>query len=407
MSHATTEERHATWLELFFDLVIVAAVAQLAHLLHTGPDGRQLLIFAVLYYAMWSVWTGFTLYANVAATGTHLLTMLSAMFGIAVMAASVPQLAEHDRPQPFIIAYVACRMLAVASWKRSNEVMTEWPGVHQAIGLVPWVASLGFEEPARYWLWVLGIVVDLGFTLRASGSPDRVLAEQISDYERDQRRWTTRLVRRIAPWHEADPVPSAAAADRPHLGERLGLFVIIVLGEAVAQLVNEAAGTEQWSYEMWILVLVGFGLLVALWWLTLQYGSAAAPVAGAWSRALRLTMPVHYLTTAAIVAIAAGLGGMAAAGDGAHGGSAGRWLLCGGAAVYFLVGGPLGVTRAAGRWTAGWALPSAAGAALLGVLGAHLPAWSLVAGLLLLALWQIGYRRLTTPVTPVATEAAP
>ncbi|MGI5238040.1 low temperature requirement protein A [Dactylosporangium sp. CA-139066] len=30
------EERHATWLELFFDLVIVAAVAQLAHLLHDG-----------------------------------------------------------------------------------------------------------------------------------------------------------------------------------------------------------------------------------------------------------------------------------------------------------------------------------------------------------------------------------
>lgn len=29
-----TSERHATWLELFFDLVFVVAVAELAHLLH-------------------------------------------------------------------------------------------------------------------------------------------------------------------------------------------------------------------------------------------------------------------------------------------------------------------------------------------------------------------------------------
>ncbi|GAA2850615.1 hypothetical protein Acy02nite_33940 [Actinoplanes cyaneus] len=387
MSVTAAEERHATWLELFFDLVIVAAVAQLAHLLHTEPDGRLLLIFAVLYYAMWSVWTGFTLYANVAATRTRLLTMLAAMFGIAVMAASVPQLAEHDRPQPFIVAYLACRMLAIASWKRENEVMTEWPGVHQALGLIPWIASLGFDAPARYWLWALGIFFDVGFSLLASRSPERLLAAERRDYERDQRRWTTRLVRRFAPWHETDPAPQAAAADRPHLVERLGLFVIIVLGEAVAQLVNAAAGVDEWSYPMWLLGVIGFGLLVALWWLTLN----AAPASEA-LRALRLTMPVHYLTTAAIVAIAAGLGGLA--GESAHAGSAIRWVLCGGAAVYFLVAGPIGLSGAALRWTLGWALPSAAGAILLGAFGAHLAAWLLAGGLLVLALWQVGHRRL-------------
>ncbi|MFI1994093.1 low temperature requirement protein A [Actinoplanes sp. NPDC020271] len=394
MSPMAVEERHATWLELFFDLVIVAAVAQLAHLLHSEPDGRQLLIFAVLYYAMWSVWTGFTLYANVAATRTRLLTMLAAMFGIAVMAASVPQLAEHDRPQPFIVAYLACRMLAIASWKRENEVMTEWPGVHQALGLIPWVASLGFDAPARYWLWALGIVFDIGFSLLASRSPERLLAAERRDYERDQRRWTTRLVRRYAPWHEADPEPQAAAADRPHLVERLGLFVIIVLGEAVAQLVNAAAGVDEWSYRMWLLGLIGFGLLVALWWLTLN----AAPASEA-LRALRLTMPVHYLTTAAIVAIAAGLGGLA--GESGHASAAVRWVLCGGAAVYFLVAGPIGGSGTALRWTLGWALPSAAGAILLGAFGAHLAAWLLVGGLLVLTLWQVGHRRLASiPTVP-------
>ncbi|GAA4603688.1 low temperature requirement protein LtrA [Actinoplanes octamycinicus] len=395
MSEPAAEERHATWLELFFDLVIVAAVAQLAHLLHE-PDAERLLIFGILYYAMWSVWTGFTLYANVAATRIRLVTMLGAMFGIAVMAASVTPLVDDDHPQRFIIAYVACRMLAIASWKKSAEVMTEWPGVHQAVGLIPWVASLGFEAPVRYWLWAAGIAFDLAFTLLAARHPDRLMAEEREERDRRQRRWTARLARRRFGRTATPPVlpePRAVTADRPHLGERLGLFVIIVLGEAVAQLVNEAADVTLWSYDIWLLVLTGFGLLVALWWLTLQYGSAAAPVAGAWTRALRATMPVHYLTTAAIVAIAAGLGGLA--GEAEHAGAAVRWVMCGGAAVYFLVAGPLGFSGAALRWTLGWALPAAAGAVLLGIFGTHLPVWVLVAGLLLLALWQVGYRRMT------------
>jgi low temperature requirement protein LtrA len=145
------EERHATWLELFFDLVIVAAVAQLAHLLHEHVDGTRVLLFGVMYYAMWSVWTAFTLYANVTGIRTRQPAMLAAMFGIAVMAASVP-LVERGTPAAFVLAYVYCRFLSINSWKRESRVMTEWPGVQQAVGVIPWVASLGFQPPARYWL---------------------------------------------------------------------------------------------------------------------------------------------------------------------------------------------------------------------------------------------------------------
>ncbi|GAA4253113.1 low temperature requirement protein A [Dactylosporangium darangshiense] len=88
MATPAAEERHATWLELFFGLVIVAAVAQLAHLLHDGVTFEKVLIFAFAYYAMWSIWTAFTLYANVTGTRTRQRAMLAAMFGIAVMASS-------------------------------------------------------------------------------------------------------------------------------------------------------------------------------------------------------------------------------------------------------------------------------------------------------------------------------
>ncbi|MFG1604966.1 low temperature requirement protein A [Actinoplanes sp. NPDC049265] len=41
MPSPAVEERHATWLELFFDLVIVVAVARLAELLHEAPAGTN------------------------------------------------------------------------------------------------------------------------------------------------------------------------------------------------------------------------------------------------------------------------------------------------------------------------------------------------------------------------------
>jgi low temperature requirement protein LtrA len=398
MSTVATEERHATWLELFFDLVVVAAVAQLAHLLHDGPGVREVFLFVVLYYAMWSVWTSFTLYANVSGTLTRQRAMLTAMFGIAVMAASVPQVAD-GRPTIFIAAYIICRLFAAGSWKRTSRVMTEWPGVQQAAGVVPWIASLGAEPPTRYWLWSAGIVLDVVLSMVRSRDPERLLAQEQKERDHEQRNRVERgrlgrLLRGAAAPRPVEPVVlEAARPDRPHLGERLGLFVIIVLGEAVAQLVNAAADVEQWDRGLWLVLLGGFGLLVAIWWLTLRYGTSAAPTYGVRVFALRLTMPAHYLTTGSIVVLAAGLGALAGHENG-HVPETTRWVLCGGAALYFLTatvfGARGGATR---RWIFGWGLPAVLAPVLLGAFGGPLPAWALAAVLLAVALWHILYRR--------------
>jgi len=409
VSHPAAEERHATWLELFFDLVIVAAVAQLAHLLHDGPGVKQVFLFAVLYYAMWSVWTAFTLYANVSGNVTRLVPMLAAMFGIAVMAASVRQVA-HGEPAVFIIAYVWCRLLAAASWKRTSRLMTEWPGVQQAVGILPWVASLGFEPPTRYWLWGAGVFLDVALSISRSRDPERLLAQEQHERQRERENRFARLLRRARPTAPADaaPVLQAAQPDRPHLGERLGLFVIIVLGEAVAQLVNAAAEVPDWDRALWLVVLGGFGLLVALWWLTLRYGSTAAPTYGMRVFALRLTMPAHYLTTGAIVAIAAGLGALADPEDG-HLPEANRWVLCAGAALFFLTGAVVGARGGATRrWILLWALPAVAASVLLGFFGGPLPAWALAGVLLAVALWHVAYRQANpSPEAQIDTAAEP
>ncbi|GAA3451843.1 low temperature requirement protein A [Dactylosporangium matsuzakiense] len=392
MSAPATEERHATWLELFFDLVIVAAVAQLAHLLHEDITWEKVLVFGVAYYAMWSVWTAFTLYANVSGHRTRQRAMLLAMFGIAVMAASVP-LMEHGEVHAFVIAYIYCRVLAGQSLRRANRIMTEWPGVQQAVGLIPWFASLGswHDDRIRYGLWILGIGLDVVFSVARSRDPQAVLEEERQELERSlRRRHREAELDRVLQLQAANP-------DRPHLGERLGLFVIIVLGEAVAQLVNAAAdvaGEEgQWNRPLFSVVLLGFGLLAALWWLTLRYGPSSAPTYGVRVFALRLTVPAHYLTTVSIVVIAAGLGALAAHPEG-HVEPSTRIVLFTGAAMYFLMATVMGARGGASRrWVLGWGVPSVLVSAAAAGFAGPLPAWGLLGVVLATALWHIAYRR--------------
>jgi len=57
-------ERHATWLELFFDLVFVVAVAQLARYLHDHLTVGGAIEFLFLMLPVWSAWMGFSYFAD-------------------------------------------------------------------------------------------------------------------------------------------------------------------------------------------------------------------------------------------------------------------------------------------------------------------------------------------------------
>jgi low temperature requirement protein LtrA len=107
-----TGARHASWLELLFDLVVVAGVAQLAHLLHDEPSAHDVATYMVLLVAFWTAWLYNTLYGNVAADRTRTRTLLLGMFSLAVMAAVVHGVEEGQRARTFAIAYVAVRLLA-------------------------------------------------------------------------------------------------------------------------------------------------------------------------------------------------------------------------------------------------------------------------------------------------------
>ncbi|RZS43278.1 low temperature requirement protein LtrA [Herbihabitans rhizosphaerae] len=365
-------ERGASWLELFFDLVVVAAVFQLGHLLHGhAVHGVDVLKFVLLYYVVWQTWTAFTLYANVAAEATLRRTMFAGMGGIAVMAAAIPE-AFGEHAQVFAIAYVYTRVVAANVWQKRRQMLAAWPLAQIGFGLLPWIASLWVDGTAKYVLWAVGAGIDLVVSVLIG--PERM------------RRGLERRVSRVEDYRSRHPerrVPAVDTAEvaAPHLAERMGLLVIIVLGEGVLQMIRAAEGAH-WDAELAATGLVGFVLLIAMWWQTLQYGFGR--LTG--RKRLNLTMVAHFAVTATITMIAAGLG--AAVEHPAHHLDTGmRWALCGAVSIYLVAMTVLAVRPR--YWGFGALL--VAGPLVLAALGSHMRSSGVAGVATLIMLAQVAF----------------
>ncbi|WP_267880697.1 MULTISPECIES: low temperature requirement protein A [unclassified Streptomyces] len=177
------------------------------------------------------------------------------------------------------------------------------------------------------------------------------------------------------------------------MGERLGLFVIIVLGEGVIQIIGAASERDDWDGPLAATGLGAFGLLAGICTLSLLYGTNGIPHLRRGALAPRLAMLLHAVMTGFLVALATALGSAITHVDdvlprGQH------WLLCGAVAGYFAAGLvaalPL-ADRSDRAWLLGWALPCLAMSLALAPLGERLPAWATIWILVALVCWQILY----------------
>lgn len=386
------DNRHASWVELFFDLVCVAAMIQLTHALGHAPGWLDIGRFLVMYYAIWSLWTSFTLYGNIRGDKIQVRFMIYGMVTLGAMAASVP---EIERADTFATFYFVARIVTSKEWGKSGSVITAWPAAQLGFGTLPWIVSLWVDTPWKFALWGLGALLDIGFSIVTSRRPDRMLAGAVRDQRRRRRRLLGRRSRRDA------PTPTAVDVHDAHLAERTGLFMIIVLGEAVIQVVH-AAGEENWDRWLGLAVLGAFGLVVCLWWLTFSFGVLAVPESLHARTPTPLALPSHFAMTASVVAMAAGTGTILLhPHDPAP--TAARWLLCAGVAVFFgnvVVSGL--VLKARWQWVCFAAAPAVLVPVALGVFAGRLPGWSLALGVFAAALWTVLLSRPRAETEPIA-----
>ncbi|UGT56140.1 low temperature requirement protein A [Nocardia asteroides] len=376
----STEERRASWTELFFDLVAVAGIGQLTHLLHRGPSLGEFGLYLVLYLAFWVLWACVTVYSNVAGEQARTTLVFGCMFGLCVMMAAVAGMPD-EHATVFAVIYLLVRIASSAAWGR-GQVLVDWPIAQLGAGTLPWIVSLWVPAPWTFVLWAVGLGLDLWVMFAVDA--ERVLADA-------ERRVRARLRRRPAGprrgGREARPSSPVRAVrtDPAHLGERLGQFLIIVLGEGVISVIA-AVSAEEWTVPVAVIGIFAFLCLLGMWALTLHFGFVPRMMsarAGAVEVARHRVMGTHCALSATVATVAAGLGLVAAHPSG-HLPAGIGWVLGGGAAAFFLVCGLGGLPSAGPRWLLRWPVPCLLVALVLAWAAPHLGGMWLVVGVTVL-----------------------
>ena len=338
---AVGEDRSASRLELFFDLAYVLVVMQLVSAFTEDLTWSGLLVLVGLFVVLWLSWMGFTLYANRFDTDDVVfrIAKLSATLAIAGCAASASD-AVGAYAVPFAACYLAGRLVLLGLYLRAwRHVPGARPTINVYLACIAastalWAVSLALPGPTRYLLWAAAVLVD------ALGPPLATLRN--------------------------DKLPLHIE----HLPERFGLFVILVLGEALGGAVR-GVHDASWSGPAVLAGLVAFVIIAALWWIYFDVGAdqsaddlaeteaaEAEPSADAVDERHDLFVYGHLPMTFGIVLAGVGLEELVLHPD-TPVPSAYGWLLAGGA-VLFLLGIVMVVGGTARDWRSVWPWPLAA-----------------------------------------------
>lgn len=232
--------RHATWLELFFDLVFVVAVAELGSYLHEHLTLLDFLAFAGLFLIVWWVWLSYSYYADLFDTSDRVsqLSMIVAMFGVIFLSLTVEG-ALSGGSLAFGAGILVLRAILAGLYLRARHLegderrFVAYLSNSSVLTTCIIALSLLVPEPGRFGLWAAAVLINIGGVTALYTIMDVVVVQT------------------------------------SHLPERLGLMTIIVLGETILAI---SFGTAITTLRPSTLLVGGLGFLVAvaLWWIYFQ-----------------------------------------------------------------------------------------------------------------------------------------
>ncbi len=235
------EDRRVSWLELFFDLVYVIAIARITHhfALHITVEG--FFEYAIVFILIFWGWVNGSLYHDLHGNEglrTRLMTLWQMMI-IAAFAVVIEQPTEKGYFN-IIIVFMIMQIYITYMW---------W--------------SVGFYDRSHrkynlpYTVLYLTALALMGLSLMVSVQGQKIIFPFI-------------LICNFAP-----PFISQALLrrDRSEINlsssmfERLGLFTIIVFGELVAGVINGISGIPEPDFVTWLNFALAISIAFALWWI--------------------------------------------------------------------------------------------------------------------------------------------
>ncbi|WP_416840541.1 low temperature requirement protein A [Haloferax sp. DFSO52] len=312
--------RHASWLELFFDLVFVVAIAEIGTNLHNNLTVEGILYFLGVFALVWWVWLDFSYYADLYADNDVVsrVSLVGVMFVVIFLSQTVRGV-FHGETFTFGAIMLFLRLVLTALYLRPGPTVadagTKWFVAtwmtSELLTTSVWAASLFVPDPTRFMLWMVAFTINMAGVAVMYIVFDTVLV-QVS-----------------------------------HFPERLGLITIIVLGETIlAVSFGTSIATSGFNFEVGPLLvgLGGFVLAVGAWWLYFEQfdehiidRALTAPR----DRLIRARQAAlvyvfsHYLVHVGIVATGvAVIVAIEATADGAQLDTLVRLVFCGGAAAF-------------------------------------------------------------------------
>jgi low temperature requirement protein LtrA len=277
------EHRAATPLELFFDLVIVVAVAAAASALHHGIAEDHildaLLGYVLTFFAIWWAWMSFTWFAAGYDTDDvpYRIAVFVQMAGAVIIAAGIERAFDDGDWSVVLLGYIVMRVPIIFQWLRAAR---DDPS-HRSQN-IRWAAGTAIMQ----LLWIIAFLAlsPEGFLIAFGALVVGELAVPIVAVRGS-----------AAIWHDE------------HIAERYGLLTIIVLGESVlagAVAFGSVADEAFSDLELLSLAIGALLLVFAMWWLYFERSSDDLLTSR--SRAFEWGYG-HYVIWAAAAAVGAGI----------------------------------------------------------------------------------------------------
>ena len=236
-------ERKISWLELFYDLVYVAAIAQLTHHLADHPSwsvaGYSFLLFLMIFWSWVNGSQYYDLHGN-EGIRTRIFTFWQ-MAAVAAVAITI-QNAYDGSHIGFAIAFSVVQFIITYLWwsvgfyDPSHRVFNKFYTINYVISFILLIISIFTSYSVATILWTLIVVLNL--------SPPLTGARKI-----------------VSVLKERGQVFSASAA----IVERFGLFTIIVLAESILGTVTGMAEVKDKQPAAWIAFILGILIAFLLW----------------------------------------------------------------------------------------------------------------------------------------------
>lgn len=229
--------RRVTWLELFFDVTFVAAVAQAGSPLGDDYSLGGLARYVALFVLIWWAWVGHTTFSTRFGSddGPQRVLTLIQMCAVVTMAINAKDALDSRSSAGFAVAYAAMRFVLAAQYFRARQMAESRALTNEylaglSLAATLWLVAALVPVPVRFWIWGLALVIDLTVPL-------------------------------VAERHSVEVPP-----DAEHIAERYGLFTLILLGEGVVAIMHGMESQHDWSLPAATSAFVGIGLTFLLWW---------------------------------------------------------------------------------------------------------------------------------------------